>query len=79
MIILVDISEFSIELEVSRQSSITPVFGEKFDFIKKLILNKNIIVEKYFIDSVAEPMPLYKLNDDNWLKIAKRRTEAKHL
>ena len=29
---LVDISEFSIELEVSRQSSITPVFGEKFDF-----------------------------------------------
>lgn len=66
---LVDISEFSIELEVSRQSSITPVFGEKFDFIKKLILYKNIIVEKYFIDSVAEPMPLYKLNDDNWLKI----------
>ncbi len=26
-------------------------------------------MEKYFIDSVAEPMPLYKLNDDNWLKI----------
>ena len=40
---LVDISEFSIELEVSRQSSITPVFGEKFDFIKKLILNCNAL------------------------------------
>ncbi len=66
---LIDISEFSVELTVSRQSSITPVFGEKFDFIKNLILRKNSIVENYFIDSVAESMPLYKLNDDNWLKI----------
>lgn len=66
---LIDISEFSIEIEVSRQSSITPVFGEKFDFIKNLILQKNSIIEKYFIDSVAEPMPLYRLNDDNWLKM----------
>lgn len=66
---LIDISEFSIELKVSRQSSITAVFGEKFDFIKNLILKKNRIVEEYFIDSVAEPMPLYRLNDDNWLKI----------
>lgn len=65
----IDISEFNIEIDVSRQSSITPVFGEKFCFIKNLILNKNRVVEKYFIDSVAEPMPLYRLNDDNWLKI----------
>lgn len=66
---LIDISEFNIEIEISRQSSITPVLGEKFDFIKKLILRKNSTVEKYFTDSVAEPMPLYKLNDENWLKI----------
>lgn len=66
---LIDISEFSVEIGVSKQSSITPVLGEKFNFIKNLILKKNSIVEKYFIDSVAEPMPLYKLNDDNWLKI----------
>lgn len=66
---LIDISEFSAEIEVSRQSSITPVLGEKFDFIKNLILKKNNVVEEYFVDSVAEPMPLYRLNDDNWLKI----------
>lgn len=65
----IDISEFSVELEVSRQSSITPVFGEKFTFIKNLIVKKNSIVENYFIDSIAEPMPLYRLNDDNWLEI----------
>lgn len=66
---LIDISEFSAEIEISKQSSITPVLGEEFGFIKNLILKKNNIVEKYFIDSVAEPMPLYGLNDDNWLKI----------
>ena len=66
---LIDISELKGEIEISRQSSITPVFGEKFVFIKNLILKKNNIVEEYFKDSVAEPMPLYKLNDDNWLKI----------
>lgn len=65
----IDISEFNAEIMVSRQSSITPVFGEKFDFIKNLILKKNNIVEKYFIDSVAEPMPLYRLDDKNWLKV----------
>jgi hypothetical protein len=32
-------------------------------------MKKNSIMEEYFIDSVAEPMPLYKLNDDNWLTI----------
>lgn len=66
---LIDISEFNTEIEVSRQSSITPIFGNKFVFIQNLILKKNNIVEKYFIDSVAEPMPLYRLNDENWLKI----------
>lgn len=66
---LIDISELKSEIEVSRQSSITPVFGEKFDFLKSLILKKNETVEKYFVDSVAEPMPLYRLNDDNWLSI----------
>ena len=66
---LIDISELSAEIKVSRQGSITPVFGEKFNFLKKLVVKKNGIVEKYFIDSVAEPMPLHRLNDDNWLKI----------
>lgn len=65
----IDISEFNAEIMVSRQISITPVFGEKFELIKNLILKNNNIVEKYFIDSVSEPMPLYRLNDKNWLKI----------
>lgn len=66
---LIDMSEFGVEIEVSRQSSITPIFGKKFELIKKLILRRNNIVEEYLKNSVAEPMPLHKLNDDNWLEI----------
>lgn len=44
------LAELSVEIVISRQSSITPVFGEKFDFLKNLIVKENCIVEKYFIE-----------------------------
>lgn len=68
----IDISEFNTEIMVSRQSSITPVFGEQFAFLKKLILKKNPIVEEYFMESVAEPVPLTRINDENWLNVVNK-------
>lgn len=65
----IDISEFNTVIMVSRQSSITPVFGEQFTFLKELILKKNPIVEDYFKESVAEPVPLTSINDANWLDV----------
>ena len=68
----IDISEFHTEIMVSRQSSITPVFGEQYTYLKKLILNKNPIVEEYFKESVAEPVPLTNINDENWLNVVNK-------
>lgn len=65
----IDLSEFDSKIFLSRQSSITPVFGDDFKFVKELILKKNTIVEKYLQESYAEPMPLHDLNDENWLCI----------
>ena len=39
----IDISEFNTEITISMQSSITPLFGEQFTYLKKLILKKNQI------------------------------------
>jgi len=69
---LIDIAEFSSEIMISRQSSITPIFGERFDFLKQLILKKNNIIEDYFKESVAQPVPLSNINDDNWLEIVNK-------
>lgn len=65
----IDLSEFNAKIFISRQSSITPVLGEDYRFLKQIILSKNPIVKNYFRDSVAEPMPLCRLNDENWLSV----------
>ncbi len=65
----IDISEINSQIKISRQSSITPVFGDDFDFLKSLILKKNKYVEDYFAESVAEPVPFSKLTDENWLDV----------
>lgn len=62
-------SEFIEFIEISRQSAITPVFGEKFDKLKKLILEYNNAPE-YFSESVAANLPLSKINIDNWLTVS---------
>lgn len=72
----IDISEFNDEIMVSRQSSITPVLGEQFDFLKELILKKNSLVEDYLTNAEAEPMPLRNLNDENWLKIVNQHRRS---
>ena len=68
----IDISEFDAEVMVSRQSSITPVFGEQFEFLKQLIIKKNKLREAYLDEAVAEPIPLTKTNDENWLDVVNK-------
>ena len=68
----IDISEFNSVITVSRQSSITPVFGDQYNFLKSLIFQKNSIIEDYFINSIAEPVPLARVNDNNWLEVLNR-------
>lgn len=63
----IDISEFNEQIMVSRQSSITPVFGSAFDYLKSLIVKKNKHVREYFTNSVSQPVPLSKVTAENWL------------
>ena len=64
----IDISEFNDFIFVSRQSGITPVFGKEFIKLRDLIASKNEIPE-YFLKSVATPLPLTKINSENWIEI----------
>lgn len=72
----IDISEFSTKIMVSRQSSITSVSGDNFEYLKKIILHKNMIVESYFESAVADPLPLYKITDDNWLDLVNKHRRS---
>lgn len=72
----IDISEFSSEIKVSRQSAITSVSGDSFEFLKRIILKKNKIVESYFKDAVAEPMPLHNISEENWLAVVNKHRRS---
>ena len=64
----IDLSEFSNFIQISSRSAITPVFGKEFDTLKSLILRKNSTPD-YFKESVSTPLPLSKVNQENWLQI----------
>ena len=64
----IDISEFSNFIFVSRQSAITPVVGNDFVRLKSLIASKNEIPD-YLQESSATPLPLQKINVENWLDV----------
>lgn len=64
----IDISEFNDFIFISRQSGTTPIFGKEFIKLRDLITSKNETPE-YFLRSVATPLPLTKINSDNWLEI----------
>lgn len=68
----IDISEFNSKIMVSRRSSITSVSGDNFEFLKNIILKKNRVIEPYFEDSVAEPMPLHNITEENWLTVVNK-------
>lgn len=62
-------SIFKSFIDISKQSSITGVFGTEFDQLKKLIMSDNE-VPKYLEQSKATPLPLSKIDKTNWLKYA---------
>ena len=64
----IDISEFSDFLVVSTRGAITPVVGSDFDRLKKIICAKNEIPD-YLKRSRAIPLPLQKINPENWLDV----------
>jgi hypothetical protein len=66
----IDISEFNSFLLISRCGSITAVYGEEFEKLKALILRKNDLAADYFVNSIAAPVPLAKIDDTNWLSVA---------
>lgn len=72
----IDISEFNSKIMISRQSAITSVSGDNFEFLKSLILKKNKIVESYLKEAVAEPMPLHNLSENNWLSIVNKHRRS---
>ena len=62
-------SEVKNIIEVSKQSSITGVFGEEFDQLKNLITSTNDIPD-YLKESKSLITPLSKINKSNWLLYA---------
>lgn len=64
----IDISEFSDFLLVSTRGAITPVVGSDFDRLKKIICARNEIPD-YLKKSRAIPLPLQKINSENWLDV----------
>lgn len=71
----IHISEFNSFIKISRQSGITPVFGEDFDKLKDVISKKNPIPD-FLRLSIASNLPLSEINDNNWYKLSNeyRRT-----
>lgn len=66
----IPLKEFKPFVSFSLQSSITPVFGDAFLKLKSLIKNHNNDVPSWFLESEAMPIPLTKLNRDNYLEVA---------
>ena len=65
----VDISEFNDFIFISRHGSITAVFGEEYEKLKSLIIQKNGNPPDYFAFSKAVPVPLARINEENWLSV----------
>lgn len=66
----IDMAEFSDFLRVSPHSAITPVVGDDFERLKALIATQNKI-PRYLESSKAIPLPLSKINTENWLEVTK--------
>ena len=65
----VDISEFRDFIQIAMQGTITAVFGDAFEKLKKLIISKNPDVPEYFREAEAVQMPLAKINRENWIEL----------
>ncbi len=66
----IDISEFKRYVTVSNRGAITPVYGDEYNGLKNLILEKNQNAPEYFISSVAADVESSRINRFNWLRIS---------
>ena len=64
----IDISEFNSFMKISSMSSVTPVFGQIYDRLKELIVEKNA-VPGYFQYSYSTPFPHNAVNKENWIQL----------
>ena len=65
----IDLKEFRDFIQVSRQSSITPIYGNEYENLKKLIIAKNPNAPDFFLRSIATPIPLSRIDRENWLRV----------
>ncbi len=66
----VDISEFRSFIKISPQGAITPVYGEPYEKLKRIIRSKNKISKYlYFAFSHSTPFPHSLVNEQNWKKL----------
>ena len=61
------ISDFRDYITISRQGTVTPVYGEAFEKLKSDLEKDNKLPES-LQDAVASPITLAKINDTNWLE-----------
>lgn len=66
----IDISEFREFITVSRAGSITPAYGSDFERLREVILQKNPDAPEYLRTAIAAPIPLSKINRENWLAVS---------
>ena len=55
-------------VEIARQKQCTPLFGEIYERLRDEIWYRNEI-PGYFADTTSNGIPVYKINNSNWLKI----------
>ena len=57
-------------INISRRSAVTPVFGEDYEKLKEAAAVKNQLPE-YVQNSRSVPIPLCRINKDNWIELSR--------
>ena len=65
----IPLEEFNSFLKLASQTSITPVLGDQFDKLKDVVLKDNDDIG-FLKNSVATPVPLRNISEENWIDIA---------
>ena len=65
----IPLEEFNSFLKLASQTSITPVLGDQFDKLKDIVLKDNDDIG-FLKNSVATPVPLRNISEENWIDIA---------
>ena len=66
----VDISVFKKYVTLSSRGAITPIYGDEYINLRKLILDKNQNTPNYLLTSIAADADTSRINRENWIHIA---------